>query len=228
MPRRRPASRAGDRTCRATCCRRRCRRTGFRCCRCRCQNPLQPNTPGQVLSRLKRGAVLQPDGTSKVHTATGEVLLSLGEPAALRRGGAARGRADHASAPPGALDRRVHLAVDGVSEPGRPGRGRERAGVRSAAGTARNAGGVAAEFRCVVNFQHPTLNSQGVRCGPWGWKLGIGSWELTISSSAHLLTLRPRASSSIGCGSAELIRLTYFLKDSGAAELLRPACARPM
>ena len=42
-------------------------------------NPLQsPNTPGQILSRLKRGAVLQPDGTTKVHTATGEVLRSLG------------------------------------------------------------------------------------------------------------------------------------------------------
>ena len=41
-------------------------------------NPLQPaNTPGQILSRLKRGAVLQPDGTRKVHAATGEVLLSL-------------------------------------------------------------------------------------------------------------------------------------------------------
>ena len=28
-------------------------------------NPLQPNTPGQILSRLKRGAVLQPDGTTQ-------------------------------------------------------------------------------------------------------------------------------------------------------------------
>jgi hypothetical protein len=42
-------------------------------------NPLQPpNTPGQILSRLKRGAVLQPDGSRKVHTALGEVLLSIG------------------------------------------------------------------------------------------------------------------------------------------------------
>ena len=40
-------------------------------------NPLQPpNTAGQILSRLKRGAVLQPDGTTKVHTAAGDVLLS--------------------------------------------------------------------------------------------------------------------------------------------------------
>src|SRR6185503_9153698 len=36
-----------------------------------------PNPPGQPLSRLKRGAVLQPDGTKRVHTATGDVLLSL-------------------------------------------------------------------------------------------------------------------------------------------------------
>ena len=41
-------------------------------------NPAFPNTPGQILSRLKRGAVLQPDGTGKVHNATGEVLGSLG------------------------------------------------------------------------------------------------------------------------------------------------------
>jgi len=44
------------------------------------QNPLQPaNTPGQILSRLKRGAVLQPDGSKKVHAATGEVLLSVAD-----------------------------------------------------------------------------------------------------------------------------------------------------
>jgi hypothetical protein len=42
-------------------------------------NPLQaPNTPGQILSRLKRGAVLQPDGSRTVHSAKGEVLLSIG------------------------------------------------------------------------------------------------------------------------------------------------------
>lgn len=38
-------------------------------------NPSQPpNTAGQIISRLKRGAVLQPDGTKKVHSAMGEVL----------------------------------------------------------------------------------------------------------------------------------------------------------
>ena len=36
------------------------------------------NAPGQILSRLKRGAVLQPDGSKKVHSALGEVLLSIG------------------------------------------------------------------------------------------------------------------------------------------------------
>jgi hypothetical protein len=36
-----------------------------------------PNTPGPVLSRLKCGAVLQPDGTNKPNTATGEVLRSI-------------------------------------------------------------------------------------------------------------------------------------------------------
>jgi hypothetical protein len=41
-------------------------------------NPAFPTTAGQILSRLKRGAVLQPDGSRKVHTAQGEVLLSLG------------------------------------------------------------------------------------------------------------------------------------------------------
>ena len=41
------------------------------------QNPLYPNTPGQVFTRLKRGAVLQPDGTTRVHVATGDVLRSL-------------------------------------------------------------------------------------------------------------------------------------------------------
>jgi hypothetical protein len=40
------------------------------------QNPLQPGTPGQALTRLKRGAVLQVDGTTKVHAARGDVLLS--------------------------------------------------------------------------------------------------------------------------------------------------------
>ena len=41
-------------------------------------NPGFESTPGQILSRLKRGAVLQPDGTGKVHTSVGEVLGSLG------------------------------------------------------------------------------------------------------------------------------------------------------
>jgi hypothetical protein len=40
--------------------------------------PAFPGTAGQILSRLKRGAVLQPDGSRKVHGAKGEVLLSLG------------------------------------------------------------------------------------------------------------------------------------------------------
>jgi hypothetical protein len=38
-------------------------------------NPSQPHgTAGQVLSRLKRGAVLQPDGTKRVHGALGRIL----------------------------------------------------------------------------------------------------------------------------------------------------------
>ena len=41
-------------------------------------NPLQPNTPGQFLSRLKRAAVLQPDGTTTtIHSETGDVLRSV-------------------------------------------------------------------------------------------------------------------------------------------------------
>lgn len=43
------------------------------------QNPLQPPNTGQILSRLKRGAVLQPDGKKKVHAATGAVLLSVAD-----------------------------------------------------------------------------------------------------------------------------------------------------
>ena len=67
---RRGARRSGrsirrSRTCRATCCRRRCRRTGFRCCRCRCRIPRSRTRAGQILSRLKRGAVLQPDGSQQ-------------------------------------------------------------------------------------------------------------------------------------------------------------------
>jgi len=41
-------------------------------------NPAFPNTPGQILSRLKRGAILQPDGSARIHQAAGEVLRSLG------------------------------------------------------------------------------------------------------------------------------------------------------
>jgi hypothetical protein len=41
-------------------------------------NPLQPNTPGQILSRLKRAAMLQADGTTTtVHSEAGEVLRSM-------------------------------------------------------------------------------------------------------------------------------------------------------
>jgi hypothetical protein len=39
-------------------------------------NPLQPNTPGQVITRLKRGALLQADGQTRIHAARGEVLAS--------------------------------------------------------------------------------------------------------------------------------------------------------
>ena len=42
------------------------------------QNPAFPTTAGQILSRLKRGAVLQPDGSKKVHNSKGEILGSLG------------------------------------------------------------------------------------------------------------------------------------------------------
>jgi hypothetical protein len=41
-------------------------------------NPGFENTAGQILSRLKRGAVLQPDGSGKVHSAVGDVLRSIG------------------------------------------------------------------------------------------------------------------------------------------------------
>jgi hypothetical protein len=41
-------------------------------------NPAFPTSAGQILTRLKRGAVLQPDGTGRTHTAAGEVLGSLG------------------------------------------------------------------------------------------------------------------------------------------------------
>ena len=41
-------------------------------------NPRQPNTPGQILSRLKRGAMLQADGTTTtIHSEAGEVLRSV-------------------------------------------------------------------------------------------------------------------------------------------------------
>src|SRR5262249_22111833 len=41
-------------------------------------NPLQPNTAGQFLSRLKRGAMLQADGTATtVQSEVGEVLRSV-------------------------------------------------------------------------------------------------------------------------------------------------------
>jgi hypothetical protein len=41
-------------------------------------NPSQPTSPGQILSRLKRGAMLQPDGSRTTHRSAGEVLFSLG------------------------------------------------------------------------------------------------------------------------------------------------------
>jgi hypothetical protein len=41
-------------------------------------NLAQTSGTNQPLSRLKRGAMLQPDGTKKPNVATGEVLLSLG------------------------------------------------------------------------------------------------------------------------------------------------------
>jgi hypothetical protein len=41
-------------------------------------NPLQPNTPGQILSRLKRAAMLQPDGTTiTIHSEAGDILRSV-------------------------------------------------------------------------------------------------------------------------------------------------------
>jgi hypothetical protein len=42
-------------------------------------NPLQPNTPGQFLSRLKRGAMLQADGTTtRIQSEVGDILQSIG------------------------------------------------------------------------------------------------------------------------------------------------------
>jgi hypothetical protein len=42
-------------------------------------NPAQPTAPGQALSRLKRGAVLHPDGSRRVNLARSEALLSLSD-----------------------------------------------------------------------------------------------------------------------------------------------------
>jgi hypothetical protein len=43
-------------------------------------NPSQPaNTAGQILSRLKRGAVLKPDGTKQIHAAVGQILSTGGQ-----------------------------------------------------------------------------------------------------------------------------------------------------
>jgi hypothetical protein len=94
-------------------------------------NPLQPNTPGQVLTRLKRGAMLQ----------RRRAVLST-QPSALRRGGAARRCAHHTSAPPGALDRRIDLALDRIPERGRSGRRLERAEVRPGARAGRHGDGM--------------------------------------------------------------------------------------
>ena len=55
--------------CRATCCRRPCRNTGFRCFPVQLREP-----PDKVVSRLRRGAVLQPDGSQEIHRAEGRIL----------------------------------------------------------------------------------------------------------------------------------------------------------
>ena len=94
-------------------------------------NPLQPNTPGQILSRLKRGAVLQPDGSKKVHSALGRGVALDWQRPLLRRGGPARRRSSHAAAAARPMDRRLDVDVDVVQERGRPGRGLEPAEVRS-------------------------------------------------------------------------------------------------
>ena len=76
----------------------RCRRTGFRCCRCRCRIPLFPNTPGQILSRLKRGAVLQPDGSKKVHIGAGRgAAVASATSCSTTRRSRARARGSRAS-----------------------------------------------------------------------------------------------------------------------------------
>ena len=76
-PSNRPSIRRAP-ACRAICCRRRCRRTGSRCCRCRFRIRCisEHGRADPVAPQARRGPAAR--RVQKVHTATGEVLRSLG------------------------------------------------------------------------------------------------------------------------------------------------------
>jgi hypothetical protein len=80
-------------------------------------DPIAPNDPRRVVSRLQKGSVLQPDGSKKVRRRR-EVLNvrnSLYDEEIPAR------HKTHPSAPIRSLDGRLDLVVDLIPEPGGPG-----------------------------------------------------------------------------------------------------------
>ena len=94
--------------------------------------PVQLADPasGRVVSRLRRGAVLQPDGSAKIHPRARAGAQRCAAAAAVRRRGAARRRARDGAAAPGALDRRLDARLDRVPAQRRTRRRFERAALR--------------------------------------------------------------------------------------------------
>ena len=78
--------------------------------------------PDKVVSRLRRGAVLQPDGSQEIHRAEGAHSEQGSAPADVRRGSAARRCARRASLPARTLDRRLDVGLDGTAQDSRPRR----------------------------------------------------------------------------------------------------------
>ena len=106
-------------------------------------NPAFPNTAGQILSRLKRGAVLQPDGSREgSHAQPARCCESLGNQLLYDEEVPREGARITRQRRMARWTRRVDLVVDVVPESGRAGGGVEPVEVRSAAGAG---GGIVSE-----------------------------------------------------------------------------------
>jgi hypothetical protein len=123
-------------TCRDICCHRKCRLTGFHCCRYNCKIPCTRILPARSFRGLNAAPSCSPTPREKSTTQRPAKYCYPSRTFCSMTRSPARRRPYHSAAPTGARAGRRDVPLDVVPESSRPGRRREQFAVRSTAGAA--------------------------------------------------------------------------------------------